>query len=456
MSGYTVLNYIYFGDAGTNFTFVPASLFYMNYQETLEYLYQQLPMFTRVGASAFKKDLHNTIELCNQLGNPQHQFKSIHIAGTNGKGSTSHMLAAIFQQAGYKTGLYTSPHLLDFRERIRINGEMVPTTFVTEFVAQIKPTIESLEPSFFELTVAMAFQYFALEQVDIAIIEVGLGGRLDSTNVITPELSVITNISYDHMQLLGNTLPEIASEKAGIIKAGVPVVIAETQSEIESVFIDKATALGAPIRFADQEWLIQQSEFSEGHLKLGVQHSHNGDLKTIRTDLTGQYQMKNIIGVLSAVKVLQHAGWDLPEQKVMAALSHVKKLTGLRGRWEIISRDPLTIFDVGHNQAGITEIVQQLEHMVYRHLHIVTGFVKDKEVNKVLPLFPPAATYYFCKAQIPRAMDEKELVEMAHQHGLRGHDYPSVQQAYQAAKQHAHKEDIVLVCGSFFVVAEVM
>ncbi|PWV51833.1 folylpolyglutamate synthase/dihydrofolate synthase family protein [Chitinophaga sp. S165] len=428
----------------------------MTYQETLDYLYQQLPMFTRVGVSAFKKDLHNTIELCNHLGNPQHQFKSVHIAGTNGKGSTSHMLAAIFQQAGYKTGLYTSPHLLDFRERIRINGEMVPQTFVTEFVEQLKPTIETLEPSFFELTVAMAFQYFALEQVDIAIIEVGLGGRLDSTNVITPELSVITNISYDHMQILGNTLPEIASEKAGIIKQGVPVVISETQSEIESVFKDKAASVRAPIHFADQEWLVQQSDFSEGHLHLGLQHTHNGDLKTIRTDLTGQYQLKNIMGVLSAVKVLQKAGWELPEQKVMTALSHVKKLTGLRGRWEIISRDPLTIFDVGHNQAGITEIVQQLEHMVYRHLHIVTGFVKDKEVSKVLPLFPPAATYYFCKAQIPRAMEEKELAEAAHQHGLRGHDYATVQQAYQAAKQNAHKDDIVLVCGSFFVVAEVM
>lgn len=366
------------------------------------------------------------------------------------------MLAAIFQQAGYKTGLYTSPHLLDFRERIRINGEMVPTTFVTEFVEQLKPAIESLEPSFFELTVAMAFQYFALEQVDIAIIEVGLGGRLDSTNVITPELSVITNISYDHMQILGNTLPEIASEKAGIIKPGVPVVVSETQSEVEAVFADKAKALGAPIHFADQEWLVQQSEFAEGHLMLGLQHSHNGDLKTIRTDLTGQYQMKNIMGVLSAVKILQHAGWELPSQTVMTALSHVKKLTGLRGRWEIISRDPLTIFDVGHNQAGITEVVQQLEHMVYRHLHIVTGFVKDKEVSKVLPLFPPAATYYFCKAQIPRAMDEKELAAAAQQHGLRGHDYPTVQQAYQAARQQAHKEDIVLVCGSFFVVAEVM
>jgi len=429
---------------------------YMNYQDTLDYLYQRLPMFTRVGASAFKKDLHNTIELCEQLGNPQHKFKSIHIAGTNGKGSTSHMLAAIFQQAGYKTGLYTSPHLLDFRERIRINGELASTSFVVEFVEQMKPAIEALEPSFFELTVAMAFQYFALEQVDIAIIEVGLGGRLDSTNIITPELSVITNISYDHMHILGNTLPEIASEKAGIIKTGVPVVISETQSEISSVFIDKAAFEGAPIHFADQEWLIQESEFAGGQLQLGVQHSHSGDMKTIRTDLTGQYQMKNILGVLSAVKVMQHAGWELPEATVLTALSHVKKLTGLRGRWEVVSHDPLTIFDVGHNEAGITEIVQQLQHMVYRHLHIVTGFVKDKEVSKVLPLFPASATYYFSKAQIPRAMDQNELAEMGHQHGLRGHAYESVQQAFLAAKQAAHKEDLILVCGSFFIVAEVM
>lgn len=428
----------------------------MNYQETLEYLYKQLPMFTRVGASALKNDLHNTIELCKQLGNPQDKFPSVHIAGTNGKGSTSHMLAAIFQEAGYKTGLYTSPHLLDFRERIRINGEMVPEAFVIEFVDQLKPTIESLQPSFFELTVAMAFQYFALEQVDMAIIEVGLGGRLDSTNVITPYLSIITNISYDHMQILGNTLPEIASEKAGIIKPHVPVVISETQSEIKSVFINKAAELNAPIHFADQEWIIQQSEFSGGHLELGLQHTHRGDLIKIRTDLTGQYQQKNILGVMSAVNILAQDGWEFPAQTIKTALNSVKKLTGLRGRWEIISRDPLTIFDVGHNQAGITEIMQQLNHMTYRHLHIVTGFVKDKEVSKVLPLFPPAATYYFCKAQIPRALDEKELAEAAHEHGLRGHDYATVQQAYQAAKQNAHKDDIVLVCGSFFVVAEVM
>ncbi|MVT08705.1 bifunctional folylpolyglutamate synthase/dihydrofolate synthase [Chitinophaga tropicalis] len=431
----------------------------MNYQQTLDYLYEHLPMFTRVGASAFRKDLHNTLELCNQLGNPQQQFKSIHIAGTNGKGSTSHMLAAIFQQAGYKTGLYTSPHLKDFRERIRINGEMVPESFVIEFTEQLKPSIESIGPSFFELTVAMAFQYFALEQVDIAIIETGLGGRLDSTNVITPELSVITNISYDHMHMLGNTLTEIAGEKAGIIKAGVPVVISETQTEVQSVFAEKATAMKAAIHFADKEWLVQENELSGNHLQLGLVPHGSGDnatLRRIRTDLTGGYQTRNIMGVLSAVKVMQKAGWELPEAAVNTALQHVKKLTGLRGRWETIAHHPLTIADVGHNEAGITEIVEQLRHMVYRQLHIVTGFVKDKEVDKVLTLFPPAATYYFTKAPLPRAMDEKELAEKAHAKGLKGHDYPTVQQAYMAAKQHAHEDDLILVCGSFFIVAEIL
>lgn len=429
---------------------------YMNYQQTLDYLYERLPMFTRVGASAFNKDLHNTIELCKQLGNPQQQFKSIHIAGTNGKGSTSHMLAAIFQQAGYKTGLYTSPHLKDFRERIRINGEMIPESFVVTFTEQMKPSIESINPSFFELTVAMAFQYFALEQVDIAIIETGLGGRLDSTNIIIPELSVITNISYDHMHLLGNTLTEIAGEKAGIIKTGVPVIISETQTEVQAVFTDKAKAMNAPVHFADQEWLVQESELSGGHLELGLVPHDSHLLKRIRTDLTGRYQVKNIMGVLSAVKIMQKAGWEISENAIVTALQHVKKLTGLRGRWDVISHHPMTILDVGHNEAGITEIMEQLRHTVYRHLHIVTGFVKDKEVDKVLGIFPPAATYYFTKAPLPRALDEKELAEMAHAHGLRGHDYPTVQQAFRAAKQHAHEDDLILVCGSFFIVAEVI
>ncbi|RBL91563.1 bifunctional folylpolyglutamate synthase/dihydrofolate synthase [Chitinophaga flava] len=426
------------------------------YNEALEYLYGRLPMFTRVGASAYKTDLHNTIALLDQLNNPQHTFKTIHVAGTNGKGSTSHMLAAILQQAGYKTGLYTSPHLLDFRERIRINGQVAPEDFVVDFTNKMRPYIESISPSFFELTVAMAFNYFSQEQVDIAIVEVGLGGRLDSTNVITPELSLITNISFDHKHILGDTLPLIASEKAGIIKAGVPVVISETQPEIAYVFRDKAAEMGAPLHFADQEWMVDGSAIVSNHLELTLLDTRQGKMYDVRLDLSGQYQEKNVMGVLSAVKLLQQQGWHITWEHISAALSHVRKLTGLRGRWEVVNEHPLTVMDVGHNEAGIREVVQQLEHVNYQRLHIVTGFVKDKEVESVLPLFPDTATYYFCRAQIPRAMDEVELAQLAMAKGLQGRAYESVQAALQAARQHAKPEDMILVCGSFFIVAEAM
>ncbi|NLR62898.1 bifunctional folylpolyglutamate synthase/dihydrofolate synthase [Chitinophaga varians] len=426
------------------------------YQEALDYLYAQLPMFTKVGASAYKTDLHNTVALLQQLNNPQHTFKTIHVAGTNGKGSTSHMLAAILQQAGYKTGLYTSPHLLDFRERIRINGQVAPEDFVVDFTNNMRPFIETIEPSFFELTVAMAFQYFSQEKVDIAIIEVGLGGRLDSTNVITPELSVITNISFDHKNILGDTLPLIASEKAGIIKAGVPVVVSETQAEIQWVFRDKAAETGSPVHFADQEWMVDGSDIKDNHLHLTLLDTRQNKMSHLHLDLSGQYQEKNVMGVLSAVKVLQQQGWHITWEHISTALSHVRKLTGLRGRWEVVSEHPLTVMDVGHNEAGIKEVVQQLEHVNYQQLHIVTGFVKDKEVDNVLPLFPSTATYYFCRAQIPRAMDEVALAEMGARHGLQGKAYESVQAALQAARQHAKPEDMILVCGSFFIVAEAM
>ncbi len=427
-----------------------------SYKETLDYLYAQLPMFTRVGASAFKTDLHNTIALLDQLNQPHKHFKTIHVAGTNGKGSSSHMLAAIFQQAGYKTGLYTSPHLLDFRERIRINGQMVPEDFVVDFTERMRTHITNIEPSFFELTVAMAFSYFQQEAVDIAIVEVGLGGRLDSTNVITPELSLITNISYDHKNILGDTLPQIAAEKAGIIKAGVPVVISETQSEVQDVFINTANTTGAPIHFADQEWLEASGAIESNQFTITLLDTRQQQMHRLQLDLNGQYQEKNVMGVLSAVKILQQNGWHITWDHVTHALSHVKKLTGLRGRWDIIQRHPLTVLDVGHNEAGIREVMQQLGHVNYQQLHIVTGFVKDKEVEKVLPLFPPTAHYYFCKAQIPRAMDEVALAEMAALSGLQGHAYPSVQAALQAARQHAQPDDMILVCGSFFIVAEVM
>lgn len=427
-----------------------------SYKETLDYLYAQLPMFTRVGASAFKTDLHNTIALLDQLNQPQKHFKTIHVAGTNGKGSSSHMLAAIFQQAGYKTGLYTSPHLLDFRERIRINGQMVSENFVVDFTERMRTHITNIQPSFFELTVAMAFSYFQQEAVDIAIVEVGLGGRLDSTNVIIPELSLITNISYDHKNILGDTLPQIAAEKAGIIKAGVPVVISETQSEVQDVFINTANTLGAPIHFADQEWLEASGAIESNQFTITLLDTRQQQMHRLQLDLNGQYQEKNVMGVLSAVKILQQNGWHITWDHIIHALSHVKKLTGLRGRWDIIQRHPLTVLDVGHNEAGIREVMQQLGHVNYQQLHIVTGFVKDKEVEKVLPLFPPTAHYYFCKAQIPRAMDEVALAEMAALSGLHGHAYPSVQAALQAARQHAQPDDMILVCGSFFIVAEVM
>lgn len=426
------------------------------YQEALDYLYSQLPMFTKVGASAYKTDLHNTVALLQQLNNPQHTFKTIHVAGTNGKGSTSHILAAILQQAGYKTGLYTSPHLLDFRERIRINGQVAPEDFVVKFTHDMRPFIDSIAPSFFELTVAMAFEYFSQEKVDIAIIEVGLGGRLDSTNVITPELSVITNISFDHKNILGDTLPQIAFEKAGIIKEGIPVVISETQSEIQQVFVNKAADMNAPIFFADQEWMVDGSDIKGNHLELTVLDTRQNKMYRFRMDLSGQYQEKNVMGVLSAVKQLQQKGWHITWEQVSAALSQVRKLTGLRGRWEVVSEHPLTVMDVGHNEAGIREVVQQLEHVNYQHLHIVTGFVKDKEVENVLPLFPVTATYYFCRAQLPRAMDEVALAEMGARQGLQGRAYESVQAALQAARQHAKPEDMILVCGSFFIVAEAL
>ncbi|NSL87464.1 bifunctional folylpolyglutamate synthase/dihydrofolate synthase [Chitinophaga solisilvae] len=426
------------------------------YQETLDYLYQQLPMFTRVGADAFKTDLHNTIALLALLDNPHQRFKTIHVGGTNGKGSSSHMLAAALQQAGYKTGLYTSPHLLDFRERIRINGEVVPEDFVVAFTDKLRTHIESIQPSFFELTVAMAFSYFAAEKVDIAVVEVGLGGRLDSTNVITPELSLITNISYDHKNMLGDTLQLIAGEKAGIIKPGVPVVISESQPETDEVFISTAAAKQSDIHFADQEWMVSSSSIAGMHMDITLLDTRQQQMHALKLDLSGQYQEKNVMGVLSALKILQQQGWQISREHITQALSHVRKLTGLRGRWEVISQHPLTVMDVGHNEAGIREVMQQLRHVNYQHLHIVTGFVKDKEVENVLPLFPKDATYYFCKAQLPRAMDEVLLAELGTANGLQGHAYASVQAAFQAARQHARPDDMILVCGSFFIVAEAL
>ena len=427
----------------------------MTYEQATNYLFTRLPMFSRIGAAAYKKDLTNTLRLCEYLGNPQTKFKSIHIAGTNGKGSTSHMLAAVLQTAGYKTGLYTSPHLRDFRERFRVNGEMIDKDYVVDFVQRIQPVIDEIEPSFFEITVAMAFDYFVREQVDIAVIETGLGGRLDSTNVILPEVAVITNIGWDHMNLLGDTLPAIAFEKAGIIKPQVPVVIGETAFETKPVFEQVAAQNEAPLFFADTQRYAAEWKYEHHQLVLEVAESHTDKRTTYHLDLPGFYQTKNCITVLEVIYHLQKAGFKIAEEHIQQALRQVKKLTGLHGRWEVIHANPVVVLDVGHNEDGIRQIMAQIELSDYQHLHIVIGLVKDKEIEKVLSLLPKEATYYFTRAQIPRALPETELAARAKAIDLDGHAYPDVNTALQQALQKADKHDMILVCGSVFVVGEV-
>jgi dihydrofolate synthase/folylpolyglutamate synthase len=412
-------------------------------------------MFTRDGASAYKADLSNTLKLCEALDNPHAKFKSIHVAGTNGKGSTSHMIAAILQSAGYKTGLYTSPHLKDFRERIKVNGAMLSQRFIVDLTEQMKPLIEEIEPSFFEITVAMAFSWFALQKVDVAIIEVGLGGRLDSTNIIKPEVSVITNIGYDHMNLLGDTLQKIAAEKAGVIKKGVPVVVGETLPETKEIFKQKALAVGSEIQFANEVRWVADWKTEKHHLFVTVADKHNDERVSYELALSGLYQTKNLLTVLETIHVLRLVGWKIEESALHRGLRDVKKLTGLHGRWEIIHNQPITVLDVGHNEDGLRQIAEQLEHCAYQRLHIVIGMVKDKEISKVLALLPGNAQYYFTKAQIPRALPEEELAEKGIAAGLHGHSFPNVTDALQEAITHAHKDDMILVCGSVFVVGEV-
>lgn len=426
----------------------------MNYQETLEYLYKMLPMFSRIGPPAFKHDLGNTLQLCESLGNPHQKFKSIHIAGTNGKGSVSHMLAAIFQTAGYKTGLYTSPHLKDFRERIRINGEMISEDEVISFTEMIKPQIEKISPSFFEATVAMAFHHFAKEQVDIAIIETGLGGRLDSTNVITPELSVITNIGMDHMNMLGDTLEKIAFEKAGIIKEAVPVIIGESQPEVEEVFRRTAAEKKAPISFASEQIKVLQYKWDKNLLQIETEDHYRNKNKW-QLDLPGIYQTKNLLTVLAACYQLEQLGWDITEQHIREALTQVKRLTGLHGRWEIIHHAPLVVLDVAHNVDGIKQLAEQIKLTNHKHLHIVLGMVKDKDVDEVLKLLPAKASYYFTRSNVPRSLSEEELATKAAVYGLTGKTFPNVNAALYSVSNHATKKDLVMVCGSIFLVGEV-
>ena len=406
----------------------------MNYQQTLDYLFSALPMYQRVGNVAFKKDLNNTIKLCEAVNNPQHKFKSVHVAGTNGKGSSSHMLASIFQSAGYKVGLYTSPHLKSFTERIRINGQPIPEQYVVDFVVRIQPTIDEIHPSFFEMTVAMAFDYFAEEQVDIAIIEVGLGGRLDSTNIITPELSLITNIGFDHMDMLGNTLQEIAFEKAGVIKRNVPVVIGEFQNETTSVFTKKAKEMNSELVFADQEPL-NTSEYS--------------------LDLPGTYQTKNIKGVLAAVDMLRNKGWEISEEALAHGLANVRTQTSLKGRWQILSEAPLTVCDTGHNKEAFDYIIPQIESSSFEKLYMVLGFVNDKKLDTLIPRLPAQAEFIFCEAKVPRAMKLERIEELVSPYGLKADFVQDVNEAIALAKSKATKNDMIYIGGSTFVVAEI-
>jgi dihydrofolate synthase / folylpolyglutamate synthase len=428
----------------------------MTYPETIAYLFSRLPMYHRIGAAAYKADLTNTHALCDLLGHPEEKFRSIHVAGTNGKGSTSHMLAAILQTAGYKTGLYTSPHLKDFRERIRIDGAMIPEAEVTSFVENNQKEFDKIDLSFFEWTVGLCFDYFAREKVDIAVIETGLGGRLDSTNLITPEISLITNISFDHTGLLGNTLEAIAREKAGIIKKGVPVVIGEENNTTKNIFIQRAADLESTIYFPAMHARIKVEKATPDRLHLDVEMKGGARYKNLELDLTGEYQVKNIAGVLETVRVLKLQGWKITDENVYTALKDVKALTGLMGRWQRISERPLTICDVAHNEAGIREVVRQLARTPHSHLHFVLGMVNDKDVASILALLPKDATYYFCKAAIPRALDAAALQEEAEKFQLKGNKYSAVRDALNAAQEAAAENEIVFVGGSTFVVAEAL
>ena len=420
----------------------------MTYQETIDYLYHQLPLFERVGGAAYKAGLDTSIRMDDFLGNPHRRYKTIHVAGTNGKGSTSHMLAAILQAAGYKTGLYTSPHLKDFRERIRINGEMIPQKKVIDFVQTYAATFEPLHPSFFELTMEMAFDYFAAEQIDVAVIEVGLGGRLDSTNIITPILSVITNISFDHQQFLGDTLEKIAAEKAGIMKPHVPVVIGEAEGSVKAVFTNHAQQVNSPLYFAEEILHLRHEEHSDSFYDTGCGN--------IKLGLKGLYQEKNLTTVLTAVNLLRQQDIELPVNSVQQGIERVIELTGLQGRWQVLQHHPLMICDTGHNEAGIRYVMQQLLQLSYRQLHIVFGMVSDKDPSKILPLLPKQATYYFTQAAIPRALECHQLQQQAVLYGLKGKVYVSVVEAINEAKRTANEDDVIFIGGSSYVVAEAL
>jgi dihydrofolate synthase / folylpolyglutamate synthase len=428
----------------------------MSYKKTLEYLFARLPMYQRVGAAAYKANLDNTHQIVDLLGRPHQKLKCIHVAGTNGKGSSSHMLAAILQQCGYKTGLYTSPHLIDFRERIRINGKMISKNYVMEFVEKYKLAFEEIQPSFFEWTVGLALDYFAKEEVDVAVIEVGLGGRLDSTNIIHPKACLITNISFDHINLLGNSLEKIGREKAGIIKARVPVVISQYQSETASLFSSIARDLKSPIEFADKNFKLIDSKLTDRLMHVNVLNKKTEKVTTYDLDLTGNYQLKNLLGVLNVLEFVEKSGFIIEEENIKSALKNVCKLTGLAGRWQQLSEKPLLIVDTGHNEDGIKQVVDNLKSIKYNQLHFVFGAVNDKDLSKILVLLPKNAIYYFVKANVPRALDENDLLMQATKMNLQGKPFKTVDAGLNAAKKAYRKNDLIVVGGSTFVVGDAL
>lgn len=428
----------------------------MNYQEVLDYLFSQLPMYQRLGPPAFKKDLGNITKLCKFSGRPERKFKSIHIAGTNGKGSVAHMLASVLQEAGYKTGLYTSPHLKSYRERIRINGQMIPENYVTRYVNERKHFYDQLKPSFFEMTAGMAFDYFADESVNFAVIETGMGGRLDSTNIIRPLLSIITNIGYDHTRFLGETLEQIAFEKAGIIKQNVPVVIGQVQSQTRPVFIENAELKNAPIYFADYLYSADYSFMSTNNRQiLNVYKGGEMHYENLHCDLIGTYQRQNILSVLQAVDILNKA-YNISREALYKGLAHTFENTGIAGRWHVLGRNPAIIADTAHNTDGMEAVIRQIEMTPHKKLHIIAGTVNDKNLDSILKLFPAKAQYYFTQAEVPRALSADRLASAAAGFGLSGEVFPKVHEAFLQAKMNAAREDLIFIGGSSFVVAEAL
>lgn len=427
----------------------------MNYQQTIQYLYDSLPMFQRIGKSAFKKDLSNTLAFCARLKHPENNFDSVHVAGTNGKGSSAHSIAAILQAAGYKTGLYTSPHLKDFTERIKINGHPIDEQSIIRFVQEHRDFMESLKPSFFETTVAMAFDYFSREKVDIAVIEVGMGGRLDSTNVIQPLLSLITHIGLDHTDFLGDTLAKIAVEKAGIIKQHTPIVIGEQQTDTTPVFTEIALAKQAPLFFAQDTYQAELDQVMDGKYTVNIKKQGKYLYQKLPLSLGAHYQLKNLPGILKSVDILREKGYKLTAEHIESGLSKVSQLTGLKGRWQILSKQPLIICDTGHNKGAFEEIGVQLTYVQYHKLYVVLGINEEKDPLHLLPLLPQDAYFLFCQAAIPRAMPVDRLAQLARESGFQGEAHKSVQEAYQKAKALAQADDCIFVGGSTFVVAEI-